>query len=256
MKSQNKQLSGVGQIDSPALKPIGLSRALLFFGLPFLLVAGMFWVVIPLMDLMGVRLFNSIAATCAVVSTIMLVLALQFHRREHRWNALSFVDRFRLKPLAKRDWLWTILLIVISLGSFHFLAFTHSWVAERIEEPKFLIRMLDQDPNYFMEIPADGNWILAMTTVFVIAMSVFVQELWWRGYILPRQESAHGNRAWMVHGLLWWAFTLFVPWFSLRFLVAAFAIPFAVQRLQNIRPGILAQLFLFVPMLADLFSRV
>jgi len=28
------------------------------------------------------------------------------------------------------------------------------------------------------------------------------RELWWRGYILPRQELAFGRWTWIIHGLL------------------------------------------------------
>jgi membrane protease YdiL (CAAX protease family) len=36
------------------------------------------------------------------------------------------------------------------------------------------------------------------------------EELWWRGYVLPRQELAFGRATWVIHGILWSVIHLFM----------------------------------------------
>ena len=55
-----------------------------------------------------------------------------------------------------------------------------------------------------------GNWLLLIGYLLIlIVVNIFGEELWWRGIILPRQELALGNYAWVVNGVLWAAFHAF-----------------------------------------------
>ena len=237
--------------------PLRFPQALLFFGLPGVLQAILFWGIFPLMDLMAFRLFVSFASAVAFSMALLLLLSISFYIKEKfpsGWNV--FAARFRLTSLNGTDWLWTSSLIIFVFLSFRILSPVSSLIAERFSQPKFLIRLLDQDPNYFMELPVDGNILLWIATLFVALLIVFGQELWFRGYVLPRQEAAHGKTAWIINGLLWTVFFLFLPWFVLRLLPAAIAIPYVAQRLRNTWPGIFAHFALFLPVLIRLLSNL
>lgn len=59
-------------------------------------------------------------------------------------------------------------------------------------------------PGDFMGIPLQGAWwILAYYAVLMFVCDIGVEELWWRGYVLPRQELAFGRSAWVIHGICW-----------------------------------------------------
>src|SRR6266852_7471582 len=53
-------------------------------------------------------------------------------------------------------------------------------------------------PKDFMGIPLHGAWwILVYYAVLILVCNIGGEELWWRGYVLPRQELAFGRS----HGL-------------------------------------------------------
>ncbi len=62
-----------------------------------------------------------------------------------------------------------------------------------------------------MDVPLHGAWwIPVYYAVVMIVCNIGGEELWWRGYVLPRQELAFGRAAWVVHGICWSAFHLFM----------------------------------------------
>ncbi len=66
------------------------------------------------------------------------------------------------------------------------------------------------------------------------------EELFWRGYILPRQEQAIGRWAWLVNGSLWAVFHLAFGWSMLLMLAPIFVVlPWLVQRRRNVWLGII-----------------
>jgi membrane protease YdiL (CAAX protease family) len=72
------------------------------------------------------------------------------------------------------------------------------------------------------------------------AVNIVGEELWWRGFIQPRQEPVFGANTWVVQGLLHGAFhfsfglgVMFILWPVL------FSIPWAVQRTRNTSVGML-----------------
>ena len=66
-------------------------------------------------------------------------------------------------------------------------------------------------PREFMGVRLHGAWwILIYYAVIMFVCNIGGDELWWRGYVLPRQELAFGRAAWVIHGLFWSAFHLFM----------------------------------------------
>ena len=257
MNLQNKRMNAQLANQSEAIPPMSFPRALLFFGLPLLLMTAIFRGLIPLMDLMGVRMFNTWMVAVSVPMLILLLLSIRFYRKEgYSWNRNQFSRRFRLIRMSGTDWLWTVVLSAFLLVTHQVLSFTATWISRFVPVPKFLIRMLEDDPYYFMELPMAGNWILLGATLLMILLVVCGQEFWLRGYILPRQELVHGKWTWIVHGLLWTAWYLFLPWYSVRYLPGALAIAYVAQRRRNTWPGLVAHFAMYLPILGKIFSRV
>jgi membrane protease YdiL (CAAX protease family) len=81
-------------------------------------------------------------------------------------------------------------------------------------------------------------WLNAIVLFF----NIFGEELWWRGYILPRQELTHGKNTWLLHGVLWACFHMF-KWYAVPFmLITCQVIPYVAQRTKNTWPGIINHL--------------
>jgi membrane protease YdiL (CAAX protease family) len=78
-----------------------------------------------------------------------------------------------------------------------------------------------------------GNWGIVILFVVQLFFNIAGEELWWRGYLLPRQELAFGRQTWLVHGLLWWGFHAFKWWDMVAVLPLALLLSYAAQRTQN-----------------------
>jgi membrane protease YdiL (CAAX protease family) len=98
-------------------------------------------------------------------------------------------------------------------------------------------------PRDFMGTPLAGAWwIVVYYAVVMLIVNIGGEELWWRGYVLPRQERAFGRRAWVVHGILWSAFHIFMQptlWDTARMAVTGTALAFVAQRTRSTWPGII-----------------
>jgi membrane protease YdiL (CAAX protease family) len=108
--------------------------------------------------------------------------------------------------------------------------------------PEYLREFLSRfGPSDFMGIPLPGRWWVAAYYAAFLLGNVMGEELWWRGYLLPRQELAHGRAAWLVHGVLWAAFHLFFQWTLwdlVRMLPTCCALAFVAQHRRNTWPGV------------------
>ncbi len=85
----------------------------------------------------------------------------------------------------------------------------------------------------------------AMTAWMYIVLLFFNiagEELWWRGYILPRQELVYGKSTWALHGVLWAWFHIFKWWAAPFMMVTCLIIPFVAQRTRNTWPGMINHL--------------
>ncbi len=97
-------------------------------------------------------------------------------------------------------------------------------------------------PRDFMGIPLQGTWwVLIYYAAVMLVCNIGGEELWWRGYVLPRQELALGKAAWVVHGIFWSVFHLFMQptlWDTVRMSISGVALSFVAQRTKSTWPGI------------------
>ncbi|MEM8805698.1 MAG: CPBP family intramembrane glutamic endopeptidase [Cyanobacteria bacterium P01_G01_bin.38] len=167
--------------------------------------------------------------------------------RAHSWQ--SFKTRFRLKPIRGQQWFWAVGLIIFSMASFLLLRVTAQWIASipLFAPPDFLPALLDPRAvqtdtplEALMGVPLRGSWWVLFTYFGVLCFNVFGEELWWRGYILPRQELTHGRWAWVIHGLLWDLFHLFFWWNLIALLPSTLAISYVASKFKNTTLAIVA----------------
>ena len=102
-------------------------------------------------------------------------------------------------------------------------------------------------PTDFMGIPLLGSWRIPV--YYAVTMFVFNiggEELWWRGYVLPRQELWFGKMTWVVHGVFWSAFHLFMQpmlWDTVRMAISGVALAYVAQHTKSTWPGIVGHTF-------------
>jgi membrane protease YdiL (CAAX protease family) len=111
-------------------------------------------------------------------------------------------------------------------------------------------------PHDFMGLPLQGAWwIPVYYAVVMLVFNICGEELWWRGYVLPRQELAFGRIAWLVHGISWSAFHLFMQptlWDTARMAITGIALSFVAQRTRSTWPGIVGHTFGNLPFFLSL----
>lgn len=240
--------------NTSSIKPLPIRIALLYFGVPAAVVVFIVYVVMPLLAERGVPIFFNYLLVYATVPMLVLIAASVIgYRREG--NVISWpgiMNRFRLNKMNGKAWLWTIGLTLFMILSVGLLSFTTRWLVSldlialpdywpaelRPAEPGSLANA--SVPTDFMGQPLAGNWWILLLLLVSLMIATFGEEFWWRGYILPRQELAHGDRTWLIHGLMWTAFHLFVPWNLLAILPGSLALSFVAQRLKNTWPAVIA----------------
>jgi membrane protease YdiL (CAAX protease family) len=152
----------------------------------------------------------------------------------------------------RTDWLWTLGLLLFMLVSAGFLTFTAKWLLsfEFMPFPDYYPNALNPAlrqeamdialPTEFIGMSLAGNWWILPLMELSLIIATLGEELWWRGYILPRQELVYGNKTWIIHGLLWTSFHLFAPWNIISILPGCLALSYVAQKLKNTWPGIIA----------------
>jgi len=119
------------------------------------------------------------------------------------------------------------------------------------------VRFYDHPAGYaaFMSGLTDGetqilglpfSWgLLLYYLLGLFVFNILGEELWWRGYILPRQELAFGARTWIIHGTLWTLFHFFYHTnlgILISYLPTTLGIAYVCQRTRNTWPGIIGHM--------------
>lgn len=205
---------------------MGFFESILYFGIPTLLLMGSilwFW---PKLVSLGYDNYTSYSFSLGLINGLLLIGALIGYRAEHRnWNWQEFADRMRLKNLNAKGWrialIATIIFGIVSLLINSLAMSVYKWI------------------NYSPPQFSPGATILWMS-VINLTLNVIGEELWWRAYILPRQELVFYKWTWFINGTLWACFHMF-KWYAVPFmLITCQIIPYVVQKQKNTWTGILA----------------
>lgn len=239
---------------SSSISPLPFRKSLLYFGIPAAGVILIVYALMPLLAERGVPIFWNYLLIYATLPMLALMAAaiIAYRREGNRPSWSGFKKRFRFNRMDGKAWLWAFGLAAFMVLSVGLLSFTSRWLVSTglVKIPEHWPSELNPAvsgsppgaslPTEFMGIPLAGNWWILLVLLLSLAIATFGEEIWWRGYILPRQELVHGNRTWLVHGLLWTGFHIFAPWNLLAILPGALALSFVAQRLKNTWPVVIA----------------
>jgi membrane protease YdiL (CAAX protease family) len=213
-------------------KRIGLALSVVLFGVPAVLLwlvtrylvptlVTQGWEPLPAWFLGGGLLLALLMAAALTGATMALPAP--------SWRAI--LDALRVHSLSPADWRLGGLTLLVTLAAVAAMQFVNVTIGPGLAPHP-----------HFMHVEPLGpaqRYILALWLPFFF-LNIVGEELWWRGFIQPRQEPVFGHRTWIVQGLLHGAFhvsfglgVLFVVWPIL------FSIPWAVQRTRNTSVGIL-----------------
>jgi membrane protease YdiL (CAAX protease family) len=200
----------------------------------------------------GLLPFYAYSLALSTLFVVLIVAALVGYRLEGRpLNWRSFASRFRLYRMDRRDWVWTIAGFLVALALLLAVQPATMWMIRHAVTPipAHLPQFLDPRRALTGELYANaaggvaGNWLFLLTSLAVLCLNVVGEELWWRGYILPRQELALGRWTWPVHGVLWAAFHLAMWWNLLNLLPLTLGLAYVAVRRKSTTAGIVTHAF-------------
>jgi len=281
------------------IRPAGLLVTTFLFGVPALVFGVLFHWLGPDLWRHGSpwwRIFHVLLIAPLALMLIAALVGAALDVDAFSWKSLW--PRLRLNAPGTTAWIWAVALSAFMYGGnwSDFIALTGSWLALWKEKTSawrtfavilsaiFVkrnlgllqptlqsVRFFDPSgfhreffshfgPEDFMGVPLRGAWwILVYYAVVMLVCNIGGEELWWRGYVLPRQELAFGKSAWVVHGIFWSAFHLFMQptlWDTVRMVITGVALSFVAQRTKSTWLGIIGHSFGNLPFFLSLINGI
>ena len=213
--------------------PIGFGSSTVLFGTGALLLLLTTRVVLPALrrttQAEPVLLWFGAASAC-LFAPLVFVAGWLLYRESRTIGPPRWVDRLRLGPMVRHDWLWTFGgLGAVGLVTAGLIAALRALRSDAGLHPAFMAIEPLRPGRY---------WILAAWLPFFF-LNILGEEFLWRGVVLPRQEAALGSRAWLVNGMGWLFFHIALPWQVLVTLApTTLILPYVVQRRGNTWIGV------------------
>jgi len=233
------------------IQPMPFWLSLCLFGLPALVMAISFYFFRPWLQSLGISEFKSFLTAHIVPTALLFTAALvALYRLENypqTWKSLS--ERFRFPRLRAKDWLWALVIFIALMAGYGLASqlgrvlVMSGWLpvpagVPALIDPRAALTLsgLDQMAGGAIR----GNWEIVVLYFVMLFFNIAGEELWWRGYLLPRQELTHGKWAWLVNGGLWTLFHAFKYWDMVGLLPVCLIIAWAAQRMKNNWPVFIA----------------
>jgi membrane protease YdiL (CAAX protease family) len=200
-----------GPSSSAAVEQLSLSRLLVLFLLPGALVTAAYVALAPFVETAGLPPIAALLIAIVVV-LIPIELGVLLRAGQGREGGIRSVVPYR-RPMPLTAWLWLVPFLVIAA----FLGFGISMAFE----PAVIDALFGWLPDWFVR-PIDVDriddysreaWLITIGAYFVVNafLGPIVEELYFRGYLLPRMEWM-GRWAPLVNVSLFSLYHFWSPW--------------------------------------------
>ena len=219
-----------------ATEQLRLPTLLALFLVPGALMTVVYVVIAPLVETAG---FPPIAALLVAILIVLVPfeLGVILQAGRDRPGGIRSVVPYR-RPLPFRDWLWLVPVLIVA----EFVGFGLSMAIE----PKVIDGLFGWLPDWFVR-PIDpdrvsdyrsGAWLVTLAAYLVLNGFVgpIVEELYFRGYLLPRMEWM-GRWAPLVNVGLFSLYHFWSPWQVLGRILALAPMVYAVRWKENVYLG-------------------
>lgn len=210
---------------------IGLGLSIVLFGIPALLLWATTSLLMPPLVQRGWTPQTAWFLAGSLVFVPLLAASLIAAWASVRTPSLArILEHLRVRPMTSADWrLAGFALIFIGSATAVLYAVNANLWPRLPPHPPFLTATALEPGQYY---------ILLLWLPF-FAVNIVGEELWWRGFIIPRQEPVFGGATWIVQGVLHTGFhASFGLGLVFILLPTVFALPWAVQRSKNTSVGI------------------
>lgn len=199
-----------------------------------------------------VLLISVITTGAETISGLLLLRREGYRKGDNAWR-----ERIRWRwPQGRRAWILAIVVFV--------LAFVASQLVPHLADtPGFVPPEwwpVGSDPraevgsaaDVFPDIELQGNFVfLFAATAITIIFNIFGEEIYYRGYLLPRMRGAFGRWDWVANGVLFTLKHVYQRWIYPGILVGGLAFAFAAGPLGSLP---LAMIYHYVG--AELISTI
>lgn len=143
----------------------------------------------------------------------------------------TWIERLRFRKITGKDILWGLsgLVLVGILSGF------------TMKGLELFLGKFDHSPAFmsFEPLTKGRFWLLSVWFPYWV-LNIFGEEFFWRGVMLPRQEVAFGDYAWLIHGFGWGLFHIAFGWQLLITLIPLIFIQsYIVQKTKNSWIGVI-----------------
>lgn len=219
------------------LEAMPIRSAALYFGIPTLYFWLLTHLLIPYLNqTAGMHPAMSWFVTGFLIFIPLFCAAWFFVKKEgNAESARALFMRLRLKKFTSKDWIWAVGGLLATFISTGLILGISSILTNRFGTPP-----LKTTPDFmtFDRFMPGERWMLSVWLPMFF-FNIVGEEIFWRGYILPRQELADGKRAWLVNAVLWGIFHVSFGADLLIMLIPVLIIlPYAVSKTKNTSVGI------------------
>ncbi len=219
---------------TPATEQLSLPTLLALLLVPGALVTAVYVALAPFIQSAG---FPPIAALLVAILVVMVPFELGVILRASRGQGIRSVMPYR-RSMPARDWVWLVPVLIV-------LAFVGFGVS-MVFEPTVIDNLFGWLPDWFIR-PVDPDrvgeysreaWLLTLGAYFILNGYVgpITEELYFRGYLLPRMEWM-GRWAPLVNVSLFSIYHFWSPWQILGRILGLAPTIYAVRWKENIYLG-------------------
>jgi membrane protease YdiL (CAAX protease family) len=226
----------VATVEEPA--QLTLPNLVLLFLLPGALATLVYVLLAPVLQVGGYpALAGLLVAIALVIIPFELAIVLRASNREHPGQGLLASVPYRA-PIPLRDWLWLVpVLLIVAIVGFGILG---------LAEPAIRDALFGWVPGWFKDplaldaIGVSSPSAMRTTLVAFVVLNAFagpiVEELYFRGYLLPRM-SRYGRWAPLLNASLFSLYHFWSPWGFLSRIAGVTPFAYAVMSKRNVYLG-------------------
>lgn len=228
------------------VKPIKISQSIWFFLISSAVIYFGLYYGIPVLHSKGIPVLICYLIVFHIPLCLLIITALVFYHIEgNQWSVKRFKDRTWLNKMDRKDWLWTLGLLLLGISSYLFLAPVGKLLAQInfFAPPDFFPAEINPNKirrdGYIMDYKLSGQYWLAAIYFLAVITNIFGEELLFRGMIFRRQIQKYGSRTWMYHGVIWTLWHFFWKWNLISIIPFGLALSYTVYKRQNVWIGII-----------------
>ncbi len=237
-------------MDNGNLSKMSLWESIVFAGTPAILAYLAMWYLAPNFQVWtGQPFLVGYLVAWGFVEAVIFsasLLAFRIEGNEFSWNNLK--QRYRIHGPKPTDLVWVIVTLVLMVGTYLALGSTARWLAgfslfaPHPSFPPELMPGAEQaiNPGVFMGMRLQGIWWVLVAYLVGWFFNIAGEEMWFRGFMLPRQELSHGKLAWLINGLCFNFFHIMWKWNLIALLPGSLFLSYAIQRSKNTSVAIIA----------------